>query len=47
MVADLSGCKDVEEGSETDLQNAVGSEGPVSVAIDAGHQSFQLYSGGE
>jgi len=44
--ADLSGCKDIPAQSETGLMNAIASEGPVSVAIDASHQSFQLYSGG-
>ena len=45
--ADLSGCKDIPSEEETALMEAVGSEGPVSVAIDASHQSFQMYSGGE
>lgn len=44
--ADLYGCKDIPSGSEEALTQAVASEGPVSVAIDAGHPSFQLYSGG-
>eukprot|EP00916_Digyalum_oweni_P020062 GHVL01033533.1.p1 GENE.GHVL01033533.1~~GHVL01033533.1.p1 ORF type:complete len:350 (+),score=36.34 GHVL01033533.1:112-1161(+) len=44
--ADLSGCKDVPSESETDLMDAVASEGPVSVAIDASHSSFQMYAGG-
>jgi len=46
VVADLSACKDVNSESESDLMSAVGSQGPVSVAIDASHSSFQMYSGG-
>lgn len=44
--ADLSGCKDIPSQEESALMEAVGSDGPVSVAIDASHQSFQMYSGG-
>eukprot|EP00745_Piridium_sociabile_P020043 TRINITY_DN30587_c5_g1_i2.p1 TRINITY_DN30587_c5_g1~~TRINITY_DN30587_c5_g1_i2.p1 ORF type:complete len:345 (-),score=102.30 TRINITY_DN30587_c5_g1_i2:79-1113(-) len=44
--ADLYGCKDIPQGDEEAMTQAVGSEGPVSVAIDAGHQSFQMYKGG-
>jgi len=45
-VAEVSGYVDVTSGDEDKLKEAVGSVGPVSIAIDASHRSFQLYSGG-
>lgn len=36
----------IERGSETGLTEAISSVGPVAVAIDADHHSFQLYSDG-
>ena len=41
----IGGHVDVK-GGEMGLQRAVAEEGPVSVAIDASHHTFQLYSGG-
>ncbi|XP_050394894.1 procathepsin L [Patella vulgata] len=46
VVADCTGCVDVTSGSESALKEAVATVGPISIAIDASHQSFQLYKGG-
>jgi len=42
----ITSYKDVTSGSESALQNSVAYRGPVSVAIDASQNSFQLYKGG-
>jgi len=44
--ATISSYVDIKQWSESDLQVAVGTVGPISAAIDASSIMFQLYEGG-
>ena len=41
------GFTDIPEGDEKALQQAVGTVGPVSIAIDAAHKGFMFYHHGK
>lgn len=46
VATDVTNYVDIKTGSEDDLQDAIATIGPIAVAIDASHSSFQFYSSG-
>lgn len=44
--ATLKTYRDLPDGDETRLQQAIANIGPISVSLDALHRSFEFYSGG-
>ena len=46
-MATCTGFTDIKSGSETDLQSAVATVGPVSVAIDDSNPLFKHYKTGK
>ncbi|CAF3243000.1 unnamed protein product [Rotaria sp. Silwood2] len=46
VAADVTSYVDIKAQSEADLQDAIATIGPIAVAMDASHTSFQFYSAG-
>ncbi|CAF1339726.1 unnamed protein product [Adineta ricciae] len=46
VVANVTSYVDIKAGSEADLEDALATVGPIAVAMDASHSSFQFYTSG-
>jgi len=46
VATDVTSYVDIKAQSEADLQDAIATIGPIAVAMDASHSSFQFYSSG-